>query len=39
VDISIKPSPKDAEKYEYIVRPVMENALGNEAMALLSYEG
>lgn len=39
VDVFIVQSPRDEEKYEYIVRPVMENALGNEAMELLSYQG
>jgi hypothetical protein len=36
MDISVKVSPRDANKYEYIVRPVMESDVKNEAMLLLS---
>jgi len=38
VSISVKVSPRDENKYEYIVRPVMENEFKNEALALLAYE-
>lgn len=36
VDVSVVPSPKDDEKYEYRVRPVLENDVANRAVALLS---
>lgn len=39
VDISVKVSPRDENKYEYIVRPVIESDVKNEAMLLLSIEG
>jgi hypothetical protein len=39
VDISVKVSPRDENKYEYIVRPVIESDVKNEAMLLLSLEG
>lgn len=38
VDISVKVSPRDENKYEYIVRPVIESDVKNEAMLLLSLE-
>jgi len=37
-DISVKVSPRDENKYEYIVRPVIESDVKNEAMLLLSLE-
>lgn len=36
LDISAKVSSRDPNKYEYIVRPVMESDVKNEAMLLLS---
>lgn len=36
VDVSVKVSPRDTNKYEYIVRPVIESDVKNEAMLLLS---
>lgn len=36
VDISAVVSARDPNKYEYIVRPVIENDIKNEAMALLT---
>lgn len=39
VDVSVKVSGRDANKYEYIVRPVIESNITNEAMLLLSLEG
>jgi len=36
LDISAKVSPRDPNKYEYIVRPVMETDVKNEAMLLLA---
>jgi hypothetical protein len=39
VDISVKVSPRDENKYEYIIRPVIESDVKNEAMLLLSLEG
>lgn len=38
VDIYAKVSPRDPNKYEYIVRPIMETDVKNEALALLEYE-
>jgi len=35
VDISAAVSPRDENKYEYFVRPVIENDIKNEAVALL----
>lgn len=39
VDISAKVSPRDPNKYEYIVRPVLAPDVKNEAMALLEWSG
>lgn len=36
VDVSVKISPRDENKYEYVVRPVFESDIKNEAMLLLS---
>lgn len=36
VDVSVIVSPRDANKYEYVVRPVIENEFTNPAIALLS---
>lgn len=36
VDVSVKVSPRDGNKYEYIVRPVIESDVRNQAMLLLS---
>ncbi len=36
VDVSAKVSPRDENKYEYIVRPVIESDVKNEAMLLLT---
>lgn len=36
VDVSVKVSPRDANKYEYVVRPVIESDVRNQAMLLLS---
>lgn len=36
VDVSVKVSPRDENKYEYVVRPVIESDIKNEAMLLLS---
>jgi hypothetical protein len=36
VDVSAKISPRDENKYEYIVRPVLEQETANPAVALLS---
>jgi len=38
LDISVKVSPRDENKYEYLVRPVIETDVKNEAMLLLSLE-
>lgn len=38
LDVSVKVSPRDENKYEYIVRPVIESDVKNEAMLLLSLE-
>lgn len=38
VDVSIKVSQRDPEKYEYVVRPVIENALAAPAVDLLMLE-
>jgi hypothetical protein len=37
VDIFAKVSPRDANKYEYVVRPVLAPDVRNEAMALLEW--
>lgn len=39
VDVSVRVSPRDANKYEYVVRPVIENALAAPAVDLLTMEG
>lgn len=39
VDIWAKVSPRDPNKYEYVVRPVIENALAAPALELLRLEG
>jgi hypothetical protein len=39
VDVSVKVSGRDENKYEYVVRPVIESNVKNEAMLLLSLEG
>jgi len=39
LDVSVKVSPRDENKYEYVVRPVIESDIKNEAMLLLSLEG
>lgn len=39
LDVSVKVSPRDENKYEYVVRPVIESDIKNEAMLLLSMEG
>lgn len=36
VDVSVKVSERDANKYEYVVRPVIESDVRNQAMLLLS---
>ena len=38
VDVSVVVSPRDANKYEYIVRPVLENEFVNPAIALLGMD-
>ena len=38
VDISVVVSPRDANKYEYIVRPIIENDFSNPAIALLGLD-
>ena len=38
VDIYVKVSARDANKYEYECKPVMETAAKNQALELLSYE-
>lgn len=38
VDIYAKVSGRDANKYEYVVRPIMETDVKNEALALLSFD-
>jgi hypothetical protein len=38
VDVSVKQSSRDANKYEYVVRPVIETDVKNEAMLLLALE-
>ena len=38
VDVSVKVSPRDENKYEYVVRPVIESDVKNEAMLLLTLE-
>lgn len=39
IDVSVKVSSRDENKYEYIVRPVIESNVKNEAMLLLGLEG
>lgn len=39
VDISVVVSARDANKYEYITRPVIETDVRNEAVALLGLNG
>lgn len=39
VDIFAKVSPRDPNKYEYIVRPVLAPDVKNEAMSLLEWSG
>jgi hypothetical protein len=36
VDVSVKISSRDPNKYEYVVRPVIESDVGNQAVALLA---
>jgi len=38
VDVSVIVSPRDVNKYEYIVRPVIENDFFNPAIALLGLD-
>ena len=38
VDVSVIVSARDANKYEYIVRPVIENDFSNPAIALLGMD-
>ena len=38
LDIAVKVSPRDENKYEYIVRPRIESDIKNEAMLLLELE-
>lgn len=35
VDIFVVVSPRDANKYEYVVKPVIESTAGNQALLLL----
>lgn len=39
VDVAVIVSPRDPNKYEYKVRPVIENALAAPALELLQLEG
>lgn len=35
VDVFVMVSPRDANKYEYVVKPVIESTAGNQALLLL----